>query len=139
MDNCNTTCSPEDFKCDNGECTSLLWRCDGDNDCSDRSDESKEMCAHLACPPGKFRCSNFLCIPQTEVCNNYNDCDDGSDEDPAVCQVSVSNNVSDSDVHDVDGAGERLVLIQRKVGTMWKSNFQTPNPTERAHFDVRRL
>lgn len=33
-------CEPNEFKCDNGHCALKLWRCDGENDCGDGSDES---------------------------------------------------------------------------------------------------
>lgn len=32
-------CEPNEFKCRNGRCALKLWRCDGDNDCEDNSDE----------------------------------------------------------------------------------------------------
>lgn len=32
-------CPPNRFQCDNGRCVSLLFVCDGDNDCQDMSDE----------------------------------------------------------------------------------------------------
>ena len=28
------------FQCDNNRCVNELWRCDGDNDCGDGSDEA---------------------------------------------------------------------------------------------------
>uniref|UniRef100_A0A665UZW2 Heparan sulfate proteoglycan 2 n=1 Tax=Echeneis naucrates TaxID=173247 RepID=A0A665UZW2_ECHNA len=37
-------CEPNEFKCKNGRCALKLWRCDGDNDCEDNSDETD-------CPP----------------------------------------------------------------------------------------
>ena len=33
-------CEPNEFKCRNGHCALKLWRCDGDNDCGDGSDET---------------------------------------------------------------------------------------------------
>lgn len=33
-------CEPNEFRCKNGRCALKLWRCDGDNDCEDNSDES---------------------------------------------------------------------------------------------------
>lgn len=32
-------CEPNQFKCSNGMCAMKIWRCDGDNDCGDGSDE----------------------------------------------------------------------------------------------------
>ena len=32
-------CNQNEFECDNGGCINKDYRCDGDNDCSDRSDE----------------------------------------------------------------------------------------------------
>ena len=33
------TCEAEEFTCSNGRCRDLSVRCDGDNDCGDKSDE----------------------------------------------------------------------------------------------------
>ena len=32
-------CEPNEFKCGNGKCVMKIWRCDGDDDCGDSSDE----------------------------------------------------------------------------------------------------
>lgn len=33
------TCSPHEFRCRNGRCIMLSWKCDHEDDCGDRSDE----------------------------------------------------------------------------------------------------
>lgn len=36
----NRTCEPFTFKCLNGVCISMEWKCDGVDDCGDYSDET---------------------------------------------------------------------------------------------------
>ena len=44
-----------EFQCGNGNCISILLRCDGQKQCQDESDE-------IGCPQGMvlFRCTDFL-------------------------------------------------------------------------------
>ncbi len=42
------SCSSDHFTCDNGRCVPLSFRCDGDNDCRDGSDERDSLCCAYA-------------------------------------------------------------------------------------------
>lgn len=35
----DTDCTESEFKCNNTQCIPTSWRCDGDTDCKDESDE----------------------------------------------------------------------------------------------------
>uniref|UniRef100_A0AAQ4RBI4 EGF-like domain-containing protein n=1 Tax=Gasterosteus aculeatus aculeatus TaxID=481459 RepID=A0AAQ4RBI4_GASAC len=71
-------CTAEEFRCANGECVRLTWKCDGDPDCKDKSDESE--CPLLTCRPDEFQCGDGSCIHGTKQCNKVHDCPDHSDE-----------------------------------------------------------
>ncbi len=40
----NVTCGPTEFRCAIGRCLPLKWRCDGEQDCDDGSDENGQLC-----------------------------------------------------------------------------------------------
>ena len=72
------SCDKSQFACKKGkpQCIPLQWRCDGNSECSDHSDE-------IGCPKcgvGNFRCTNENCINATLICDGTNDCKDSSDE-----------------------------------------------------------
>lgn len=48
-------CQPEEFACKNSRCIQERWKCDGDNDCLDNSDEAPDLCRK--CP---IACSRIL-------------------------------------------------------------------------------
>ncbi|XP_015585106.1 very low-density lipoprotein receptor isoform X2 [Cephus cinctus] len=81
-------CPLRQFACDNGHCIPFSWQCDGENDCTDNSDETFEQCKTTTkCTDSEFTCGNGKCIPVRWHCDNEIDCPDGSDENPEVCSL----------------------------------------------------
>ncbi|XP_013377134.1 PREDICTED: low-density lipoprotein receptor-related protein 8 isoform X7 [Chinchilla lanigera] len=72
-------CAPStQFTCRSGECIHLGWRCDGDRDCKDKSDEAD--CLLGTCHGDEFQCGDGTCVLALKRCNREQDCPDGSDE-----------------------------------------------------------
>ncbi|KAJ8960391.1 hypothetical protein NQ314_006081 [Rhamnusium bicolor] len=72
------TCSSDHYGCGNGLCIPKGWRCDGEDDCGDNSDEIR--CGAQTCPPSFFICGDGKCLPHYWKCDYDTDCADGSDE-----------------------------------------------------------
>uniref|UniRef100_A0A671XQX9 Low density lipoprotein receptor-related protein 8, apolipoprotein e receptor n=1 Tax=Sparus aurata TaxID=8175 RepID=A0A671XQX9_SPAAU len=91
------TCATTDFACKNGQCVPARWRCDGEPECADGSDEADAICSRQTCPPEKFdcggaaskcacpskdfQCRNGKCVAPIFVCDGDDDCGDASDEE----------------------------------------------------------
>eukprot|EP00092_Neocalanus_flemingeri_P022770 GFUD01024690.1.p1 GENE.GFUD01024690.1~~GFUD01024690.1.p1 ORF type:complete len:2176 (-),score=631.55 GFUD01024690.1:299-6826(-) len=71
-------CGKDQWQCGNKLCIPSLWKCDGDNDCGDLSDEKE--CNEEQCRGKQFQCNNKKCVPDHWRCDYDNDCGDGSDE-----------------------------------------------------------
>ncbi|XP_028744225.1 low-density lipoprotein receptor-related protein 8 isoform X5 [Peromyscus leucopus] len=72
-------CAPAaQFTCRSGECIHLGWRCDGDRDCKDKSDEAD--CSPGPCSENEFPCGDGTCVLAIKRCNLELDCPDGRDE-----------------------------------------------------------
>ncbi|XP_052775178.1 low-density lipoprotein receptor-related protein 8-like isoform X2 [Mya arenaria] len=79
-------CGYGQMECTDGEkCVPLSWKCDGDADCSDKSDENS--CPAKTCAETEFPCSvNGTCIPSKWKCDGEPDCENGEDEDSKMCK-----------------------------------------------------
>lgn len=96
---CTISCSAEHFTCNDGYCISIAFRCDGERDCNDNSDELKCPAVFNRCPEGEFKCRGShggpsgQCILNRFHCDGDNDCGDWSDEEdcpqkPSDCTTS---------------------------------------------------
>ncbi|CAB4016149.1 prolow-density lipo receptor-related 1, partial [Paramuricea clavata] len=80
---CRSSCTQEEFRCNDGYCIHKEWRCDGSADCRDYSDEMG--CNASSCSSNQLECKNTLCVNKYSKCDGRNDCGDNSDEDPKMC------------------------------------------------------
>ncbi|XP_035237468.1 low-density lipoprotein receptor-related protein 1-like isoform X1 [Anguilla anguilla] len=80
-------CQPGEFACRNNRCIQERWKCDGDNDCLDNSDEAPELCHQHTCPTDRFKCQNNRCIPLRWLCDGDNDCGNDEDESNTTCSA----------------------------------------------------
>ncbi|XP_064871761.1 low-density lipoprotein receptor-related protein 1-like, partial [Oncorhynchus nerka] len=80
-------CQPGEFACKNNRCIQERWKCDGDNDCLDSSDEAPELCHQHTCPADKFKCQNNRCIPLRWLCDGDDDCGKDEDESNTTCSA----------------------------------------------------
>nr|XP_032807603.1 low-density lipoprotein receptor-related protein 2-like isoform X3 [Petromyzon marinus] len=82
---CEPNCSSTQYRClDNEKCVPVWWKCDGQRDCRDGSDEPG-TCPPRSCPLGQFQCAEGSCTGPAALCDGRRDCPDGSDEHASLC------------------------------------------------------
>ncbi|XP_024940882.1 low-density lipoprotein receptor-related protein 2 isoform X2 [Cephus cinctus] len=78
---CRANCTDGQHRCGppDEKCIPWYWKCDGEKDCKDGSDESM-ACPTRRCRSGMFQCTNGNCTASATVCDGADDCGDKSDE-----------------------------------------------------------
>lgn len=87
------SCNNEEYRCPEGSCIPMTYRCNGIVDCQSGADET--LCGKVEkifqkfrnvvfavadCALEQFKCQSGGCVPKDAVCNGLNDCPDFSDE-----------------------------------------------------------
>lgn len=83
-----SSCQSDEFLCGNGKCLPRSWRCNGQDECGDATDERScspppTQSQFGLCPFNSVPCTqaqSTRCLPASVRCNGVRNCPDGTDE-----------------------------------------------------------
>lgn len=83
-----SSCLSDEFLCGNGKCLPRSWRCNGQDECGDATDERScspppTQSQYGLCPFNSVPCTqaqSTRCLPASVRCNGVRNCPDGTDE-----------------------------------------------------------
>ncbi|KAM4597366.1 low-density lipoprotein receptor-related protein 3 isoform 1-T1 [Fundulus diaphanus] len=131
-----SSCQSDEFLCGNGKCLPRSWKCNGQDECGDATDEHScsppptEPLPSL-CPLGSLPCTEAQttrCLPASLRCNGDRDCRDGSDElhcPDTTCGKRLGNFYGSFASPDFFHADRRPVTELR---CSWLLDTQDPKP-----------